>query len=241
MGAASASGLWDELRNEAQLVAGREAALRAHLRELVLERRDFADCCAVLFTRALASPVLERGTLEGLWRQCLADDGCALHCLEADLRACQAMGDWRTALDALLYCNSLHSLGLHRLCHWLWGRGRRPEASLISSHASKAFAIDIHPAATIGCGIRLGAGGGLVIGETAVVEDGATLMQQVTLGGTGKDCCDRHPKVRRGAFVGAGAKVLGSIEVGAGARVEPASVVLASVPAGARVAGVPAR
>ena len=236
-----AAALWGELLETARGVAGREPALRAHLRELVIERRDFADCCAVLLTRTLASPVLRRQTLEDMWRQCLADDECARHCLEADLRACQAMGGWRTALDALLYCNSLHSLGLHRLCHWLWGRGRRPEASLISSHASKAFAIDIHPAATIGCGIRLGAGGGLVIGETAVVDDGATLMQQVTLGGTGKDCCDRHPKVRRGAWIGAGAKVLGSIEIGAGARVEPASVVLASVPAGGRVAGVPAR
>ena len=125
--------------------------------------------------------------------------------------------------------------------HWLWLQGRKDLAHYLQSRASSLFGLDIHPGAVIGKGIFLDHGTGIVIGETAVVEDGVSMLHGVTLGGTGKERGDRHPKVRRGVLLGAGAKVLGNIEIGACAKIAAGSVVLAPVPAGCTAAGVPAR
>jgi serine O-acetyltransferase len=129
----------------------------------------------------------------------------------------------------------------HRLAHWLWGRGRRDLALYLQSRSSAVFQTDIHPAVPFGRGIFLDHATGLVVGETAVIEDDVSLLQDVTLGGTGKEDGDRHPKIRRGVLIGAGAKILGNIEVGHCARVAAGSVVLKSVPHNMTVAGVPAR
>jgi serine O-acetyltransferase len=127
------------------------------------------------------------------------------------------------------------------LAHWLWGKGRQDFALYLQSRSSEVFQTDIHPAARIGKGIFLDHATGLVVGATAVVEDNVSLLQDVTLGGTGKERGDRHPKIRQGVLISAGAKILGNIEVGQCARVAAGSVVLHPVPRNTTVAGVPAR
>jgi serine O-acetyltransferase len=125
--------------------------------------------------------------------------------------------------------------------HVLWQHERFHLARYLQARIGEAFALDIHPAARVGCGVMIDHGTGVVIGETAVVEDDVSILQGVTLGGTGKDCGDRHPKVRRGVLLGAGAKVLGNIEIGEGAKVGAGSIVLEDVPPHTTVVGVPAK
>src|SRR5213082_1728605 len=144
-------------------------------------------------------------------------------------------------LDPLLWFKGYHALQTSRVAHWLWKQGRRTLAHFLQSRASALFGVDIHPGAVIVKGIFIDHGTGVVIGETAVVEDGVSMLHGVTLGGTGKERGDRHPKVRRGVLLGAGAKVLGNIVVGHCSRVASGSVVLQAVPHNKTVAGVPAR
>jgi serine O-acetyltransferase len=145
------------------------------------------------------------------------------------------------AIEPLLYFKGFHALETHRLAHHLWISGRKDFALYLQSRSSIVFQIDIHPAAPFGKGIFLDHATGLVVGGTAVVEDDVSILQDVTLGGTGKEMGDRHPKIRRGVLIGAGAKILGNIEVGRCARVAAGSVVLQAVPPNKTVAGVPAR
>ena len=144
-------------------------------------------------------------------------------------------------IEPFLYFKGFHALQTHRLAHWLWSNDRRDFALYLQSRSSDVFQTDIHPAARFGRGVFIDHATGLVVGATAVVEDDVSILQNVTLGGTGKEAGDRHPKIRSGAMIGAGAKILGNIEVGACARIAAGSVVLRAVPANATVAGVPAR
>jgi serine O-acetyltransferase len=144
-------------------------------------------------------------------------------------------------IEPVLYFKGFHAIGTHRLAHWLLNRGRRDFAFYLQSRSSAVFQTDINPAARIGRGIFLDHATGLVVGETTVIEDDVSMLQDVTLGGTGKEDGDRHPKIRRGVLIGAGAKILGNIEVGHCARVAAGSVVVKSVPNNVTVAGVPAK
>ncbi len=147
----------------------------------------------------------------------------------------------RSYLGALLHMKGFQALQAYRVAHWLWGQGREALALLLQGRIAGTFAVDIHPAARIGSGIMMDHATGIVIGETAVVGDNVSMLHGVTLGGTGKDVGDRHPKVRRGVLIGAGAKILGNIVIGEGAKVGAGSVVLNDVPPHSTVAGVPAR
>jgi serine O-acetyltransferase len=144
-------------------------------------------------------------------------------------------------IDPILFFKGFQALQTYRVSHWLWKRERFDFAYYLQSRSSKIFGADIHPAAPVGRGVFIDHANGIVIGETAVVEDDVSMLHGVTLGGTGKKGGDRHPKVRSGALIGAGAKILGNIEVGTCARVAAGSVVLKSVPARTTVAGIPAR
>ena len=144
-------------------------------------------------------------------------------------------------IEPLLYFKGFHALQTHRLAHALWKAGRKDFALYLQSRSSEVFQCDIHPAARVGKGVFLDHATGLVVGSTAVIEDDVSILHSVTLGGTGKERGDRHPKIRRGVLIGAGAKIIGNIEVGQCARVAAGSVVLSSVEARKTVAGVPAR
>ena len=140
----------------------------------------------------------------------------------------------------LLFYKGFRALQSHKISHWLWHNERHTLALFIQSRASEVYGIDIHPAAKIGKGVMIDHGTGVVIGETSVVEDNVSIFQGVTLGGTGKQSGDRHPKVREGVLLSAGAKVLGNVEVGKNAKVAAGSVVLSDVKEGTTVAGIPA-
>ena len=144
-------------------------------------------------------------------------------------------------LMPVLYFKGFHAIQTYRLAHWLWNKGRKDFALYLQSRSSAIFQTDIHPASRIGKGIFIDHATGLVVGETAVVEDNVSMLHGVTLGGTGKTGGDRHPKIRHGVLIGAGAKILGNIEVGHCSKVAAGSVLLTSIPNNKTVAGVPAR
>jgi len=160
----------------------------------------------------------------------------------ADLAAvCERDPACNSPLEALLFYKGFHAIQAYRLAHALLHEGRRALALYLQGRMALIFGIDINPAARLGHGIMIDHGTGVVIGETAVVEDGVSMLQGVTLGGTGKNVGDRHPKIREGVMIGAGAGVFGNIEVGARAKIGAGSVVLKTVPARCTAAGVPAR
>jgi serine O-acetyltransferase len=144
-------------------------------------------------------------------------------------------------VEAFLFYKGFHALECYRIAHWLWGQGREGLALFFQSRVSEVFDVDIHPAARLGRGIMIDHATGVVIGETAVVEDDVSMLHGVTLGGTGKETGDRHPKIRRGVLLSMGAKILGNIEIGEYSRIGAGSVVLKSVPAGCTAVGVPAK
>jgi serine O-acetyltransferase len=147
----------------------------------------------------------------------------------------------RGVAQPFLHYKGYHALQSQRVAHWLWNEGRQPLAFYLQNRISEVFAVDIHPAARIGKGILIDHGTSVVIGETAVVGDDVSMLHEVTLGGTGKESGDRHPKVGNGVMIGAGAKILGNVRIGNGSKVAAGSVVLDEVPPHATVAGVPAR
>jgi serine O-acetyltransferase len=144
-------------------------------------------------------------------------------------------------IEPLLYFKGFHALQTHRLAHHLWNAGRRDFALYLQSRSSSVFQTDINPAARIGKGVFLDHATGLVVGATAVIEDDVSILHGVTLGGTGNETGDRHPKIRHGVLIGAGAKIIGNIEIGHCSRIAAGSVVLKPVPHNTTVAGVPAR
>ncbi len=174
--------------------------------------------------------------------EAFANDPAIGQAIRADICAVR---DRDSACDKLsmpfLYFKGFHALQSYRVAHWLWTQGRTSLALFFQNRISCEFGVDIHPAAKIGWGILMDHATGIVIGETAEVGNNVSLMQSVTLGGTGKEEGDRHPKVSDGVLLGAGAKILGNIRIGEGAHVGAGSVVLKDVPAHTMVSGVPAK
>lgn len=241
-GAEHAERLWQELRAAAAALARQEAVLAPRLRRQVLARGSLAEALAAVLASRLACADMAEAPLFQLMHTVLASDAALIERVAADLRAVlqrDPAGD--SSLHVLLNLKGYQALQTYRISHALWQRGRREAAHALASLASRAFAVDIHPAARLGTGIMLDHASGVVIGETAVLGDQVSLLQNVTLGGTGKDAGDRHPKIGDGVSIGAGATILGNIRVGSMSRVAAGSVVLQDVPANCTVAGVPAR
>jgi serine O-acetyltransferase len=234
--------LWAEIRCIAQEVAEREPLLQRRLRHLVLERDSLGDMLAAILARQLACDDLPEARLFATIYDVLREEEAIVSQASADLDAVKTRDPaWHSHVHVLLNLKGFQALQAYRVAHCLWRQGRKELACLLSSLGSFSFGVDIHPAARIGCGVMLDHGIGIVIGETAVVEDQVSILQGVTLGGTGKERGDRHPKVRSGVMIGAGAKVLGNIEIGTMSKIAAGSVVLHDVPPYATVAGVPAR
>jgi serine O-acetyltransferase len=239
---ATESELWLALRTEALRSGEREAVLRDFLELAVLRHRGFPEALAALLADKLAVRAMPFEPLGDLARAAFAEQPAIVAAAIADLAAIRSRDPAaETSLTPFLYYKGFHALECHRIGHWLWRGGRRDLAQFLQSRVSELFAVDIHPAVPVGCGVFIDHGTGLVVGETAVIGDDVSILQEVTLGGTGKERGDRHPKVRDGVLLAAGAKVLGNIEIGRGAKVGAGSVVLHDVPPCATVAGVPAR
>lgn len=234
--------LWPQLRREAIEAQAREPELAARIGALIVDRADFSDALGYLLAEELANHALNPQHLRALIAKVYKADPRIVASAQKDLRAIMERDPAAHMLIVpFLFFKGFLALQAYRVAHWLWLQDRKFLASLMQSRVTKCLAIDIHPAAKIGQGIMMDHAHGVVIGETAVIEDNVSLLHNVTLGGTGKTTGDRHPKIRTGVMIGAGAKVLGNIEIGKGARIAAGSVVLENVPAHTTVAGVPAR
>jgi len=234
--------LWPRLRQEAIEIEAREPALASYVHAVVVSRESFADSLGYFLAEELADAPREILQM----RETIADsykaDPSLVTAAQNDLVAIVQRDPAATSLIVpFLFFKGFHALQSYRVAHWLWRKDRRVLALYLQSLIAKRFAVDIHPAAKIGQGVMMDHANGIVIGETSVVEDNVSFLHSVTLGGTGKTSGDRHPKIRTGVMIGAGAKILGNIEVGQGARIAAGSVVLENVPPCVTVAGVPAR
>ena len=239
---ASCDPVWARLRTEAESMAEREPALAGFIHATLLNHDRLEHALSYHMARKLGGEDLSPLAVRETFEEAIAADPEIGAALRADLSAVLDRDPaCHSFAEAFLNYKGFHALQCYRIAHWLWARGRAPMALFFQSRISQIFAVDIHPAAKIGRGILIDHGTGVVIGETAVVEDDVSIMQDVTLGGTGKERGDRHPKVRRGVLISLGAKVLGNIEIGEYSRVGAGSVVLISVPPGCTAVGVPAK
>ncbi|OLP61595.1 serine O-acetyltransferase [Xaviernesmea oryzae] len=234
--------IWAQLCEEAVLAAKSDIALTRAMNAAILYHGSFAAALTHRLALKLADHDLDVDELTVAITQVFLSDPAILTAAAADLLAIKERDPSNAEiLTPFLYFKGFLALQGQRVGHWLWHHDRLHFARHLQSRISEVLGIDIHPAARMGKGIMLDHGSGLVIGETAVVEDDVSILQNVTLGGTGKESGDRHPKVRHGVLIGAGAKILGNIEIGEGAKIGAGSVVVRSVAPYTSVVGVPAR
>lgn len=233
--------LWQRLRVEAQTVIAEEPLLASYVYACVLNHNSLESSLSFILANKLSDNVMPAVTVRELFDNAflalpeIIDD--AICDIEAVFERDAAINSF---LPVILYMKGFHAIQVHRLAHYLWNENRTELALFIQSRNSEVFSVDIHPACTMGKGIMFDHATGIVIGETTVIEDNVSVLQQVTLGGTGNEQGDRHPKIRSGVLISAGAKVLGNIEVGEGAKIGAGSVVLNTVEPHTTVVGVPA-
>ncbi|MBI2423984.1 MAG: serine O-acetyltransferase [Candidatus Hydrogenedentes bacterium] len=234
--------IWTEIRKEATAAAQHEPMLASFLHATILNHQSLEDALSFQLAGKLESHALTAVTLRDLIDEAFTSDPEIGVAARVDL---EAVRDRDAACDAystpLMYFKGYQALQAYRVAHFFWRHNRKDLALFMQSRISEVFAVDIHPAARIGKGILIDHATSVVIGETAVVEDNVSMLHEVTLGGTGKVHGDRHPKVRKGVLIAAGAKILGNVEVGEGAKVGSCAVVLDDVPPHTTVVGVPAR
>ncbi|MET0531311.1 MAG: serine O-acetyltransferase [Microvirga sp.] len=234
--------IWGRLRSEAEAIVKSEPALGGFVLTAILNQPSLEAAVIHRVTSRLNHRAIPADIIEQVFLEAADQDKSIGESFRADINAVLDRDPAVSrAVEPLLYFKGFHAIQTHRLAHWLWNQGRQDFALYLQSRSSDTFQTDIHPAARIGRGIFLDHATGLVVGATAVVEDDVSILQGVTLGGTGKERGDRHPKIRHGVLIGAGAKILGNIEIGHCARIAAGSVVLKPVPHNATVAGVPAK
>ncbi len=235
--------LWQAIRQETEAEAGREPVLASFLHATILNHDTLEAALSFHLAHKLDSATASALLVREVIEDALRSDPRIGEATRCDIRAVHERDSaCRQGFSVpFLYFKGFHALQAYRVAHWLWTQGRQSLALFFQNRISGEFGVDIHPAARIGCGIMLDHATGVVIGETAVVGDNVSIMQGVTLGGTGKEHGDRHPKVGNGVLLSAGAKVLGNIRIGDCAQVAAGSVVLKDVAPQTVVAGVPAK
>jgi serine O-acetyltransferase len=234
--------VWARIRREAEEIVRREPELTTFIYSTVLHHDTLEGAVAHRLAGRLDHSAVSAELIRQAYADAIDDSPAIGEAFRADLMATVDRDPaTHRLIEPVLYYKGFHAIQTYRLAHWLWQKSRRDFALYLQSRSSAVFQCDIHPAARIGRGIFLDHATGLVVGETAVIEDDVSLLHDVTLGGTGKEHEDRHPKIRYGVMVGAGAKILGNIEVGHCARIAAGSVVVKPVPNNVTVAGVPAK
>jgi serine O-acetyltransferase len=234
--------VWAQVRREAEQIVASDPAMASFVYSTVLNHDRLEDAVVHRIAQRLESSVVSAESIRLAYSQALADSPDLGESMRCDIAA---VYDRDPACDRhiepVLYFKGFHAIETHRLAHWLWNRGRRDFALYLQSRSSAVFQTDINPAAPMGRGIFFDHATGIVVGQTSEIGDNVSILQNVTLGGTGKATGDRHPKIRNGVLIGAGAKILGNIEIGEGAKVAAGSVVLHNVAPYTTVAGVPAK
>lgn len=236
------SDFWLQLKDEAKNVADKEPLLASYLHACVLNHHNFESALSFILSNKVADGVMPAMAIREVFDQAFLLAPAILDAAMQDILAVYHRDPAVSSyLTVLIHFKGYQSIQVHRLAHYLWHKKRTDLALFVQSRNSEVFGVDIHPAAKVGRGVMFDHATGIVIGETAVIEDNVSILQSVTLGGTGNETGDRHPKIRKGVMVGAGAKILGNIEIGRGAKVGAGSVVLMNVPPHVTVAGVPAK
>jgi serine O-acetyltransferase len=233
--------VWSRLREESAEECSTEPAL-ARLYAAILSSGTFEEALASKLAIRLGHPSLPAEALKSLLLEPIVSAPSIGEAARADLLAVverdPASG---RLLEPFLFFKGYAAIQTHRLAHWLWNAGRADMARYLQSRSSEVFQTDIHPGARFGKGIFLDHATGFVAGETAVIEDNVSILHGVTLGGTGTEKADRHPKIRTGVLIGAGAQIIGAVEIGAYSKIAAGSLVTESVPSRCTAVGVPAR
>jgi serine O-acetyltransferase len=234
--------LWQSIRDEAKQTISEEPIVATFLHATILNHQSLECALSYHLAHKLDSIDASAMLIREVIQEAMNADPSISQAMRCDLRAVKERD---SACDnysvPFLYFKGFHALQSYRVSHWLWTNNRKALALFFQNLISTVFCVDIHPAAKIGRGILIDHASGVVIGETTVVGNNVSIMQAVTLGGTGKEEGDRHPKVGDGVLISAGAKILGNIKIGDGAKVGAGSVVLQDVPPHTTVAGVPAK
>ncbi len=234
--------VWQKIKREAKQQAKHEPVLASFFHSTIIKHPSLGAALSHILANKLATPIISAVVMREMIEDAYREAPCLIQYAAFDLCATverdPAVGRYTVPL---LYLKGFHALQGYRIANWLWRQGRKELALYLQNQISVVCQVDVHPAADIGYCIMLDHATGIVIGETAVIENDVSILQNVTLGGTGKECGDRHPKIRSGVLIGAGAKILGNIEIGEGAKIAAGSVVLHPIPAHRTAAGVPAR
>jgi len=234
--------IWSAMREQAEELTQSEPELASFAHATILKHERLEQALSYHLAKKVGSEDLSPMQVREIFEEAFTSDPAIADAVRADLSAVfQRDPACHSYAQAFLFFKGFHALESYRVAHYLWTHGRKTMALFIQNRMSDLFAVDIHPAAKLGRGIMIDHATGVVIGETAVVGDDVSMLHGVTLGGTGKQDEDRHPKVGRGVLLSTGAKVLGNIEIGEYSRVGAGSVVLKPVPPHTTVAGVPAR
>lgn len=234
--------VWQEIRAEAQQASADEPVLASFYHASILNHASFAAAISFHLANKLDSQALPAMMLREVFSEAMLADPEIERAMRADIRAHRERDPaCNKFCMPFLFFKGYHALQSWRIAHWLWSQRRNALALYFQNQISQAFDVDIHPGARIGSGIMIDHATGVVIGETTVIEDDVSMLHSVTLGGSGCMKTDRHPKIRRGVLIGVGAKILGNIEIGEGAKIGAGSVVLDAVAPHTTVAGVPAK
>lgn len=234
--------VWQRIQDDARAAIAAEPLIGVMAHASVLHHKTLENALSYRIASKLSSPEMSGQLLRELCEEAYAADPSLAEAARADIVAVYERDPaCHSLLQPLLYFKGYQAVQAYRVGHWLWTHGRKDLAYFIQARVSEVFGIDIHPNARIGRGLMIDHAHSIVIGETAVVGDNVSMLHSVTLGGTGKEDDDRHPKIGDGVLIGAGAKVLGNIRVGNCSRVAAGSVVLDEVPPCKTVAGVPAK
>jgi len=233
---------WDRIVDEAKSSLIKEPLLSSLVHSSILHHRNLEQALSYRVAYKLSTAEIPEQMLREISDEAMRGDGEISSCARADLVAVTERDPaCNSFIQPLLFFKGFQAIQAYRVGHWLWKAGRKDMAYYFQSRISEVFNLDIHPAAVIGRGIMIDHAHSIVIGETAVVGNNVSMLHSVTLGGTGKQDDDRHPKIGDGVLIGAGAKVLGNIKVGHSSRIAAGSVVLHDVPPCKTVAGVPAK
>ncbi|MCY3983399.1 MAG: serine O-acetyltransferase [Roseovarius sp.] len=234
--------VWVRIKTEAEDAVIKEPILGGLVHSSILHHDKLETALAYRISLKLSSAEMPEQFLREICDDAYSTDNELGISARADI---VAVHDRDPACDRyilpMLFFKGYQAIQAYRIANWLWQKGRSDMARFYQMRCSEVFGVDIHPAACIGKGIMIDHAHSIVIGETAIVGDNVSMLHSVTLGGTGKEDEDRHPKIGNGVLIGAGAKVLGNIKVGYCSRVAAGSVVLQEVPPCKTVAGVPAK
>jgi len=237
------SKIWDKIVYDVSFLLKKEPILSDFYYNSILQHKSFMNALSYILSNKLSTSIVSEKKIQNIFDEIYLNNSFILDFVVQDIKAIlerdPAVNDY---LTPLLYLKGFHALEAYRISHYLWNMKKKSLSTYLQNRISSEFSVDIHPAAQIGSGVMLDHATGIVIGECVIIEDDVSIFHSVTLGGTGKNFSrNRHPTIRKKVIIGAGAKILGNIEVGCESKIGAGSIVLKNVPSYVTVVGVPAK